>query len=249
MNILKIADGVTGLFPRKIMVTVVDEVSGLIVGSYKADKESLPEVFDRPMTIELNGVVWRVVKAEYSSGKKLGLWVQEEAYFRSHNKRWMVPTLAPKPKLGGVSMAGDFVMEIGWEEWRQVEFLPAGMQEVVEEEMRVIEKAAGNGGLLGYEIVHVRDNIGNPLLEIPFHEFYQLVEGREKGSIELEKMDEILLDGFFIRSNEYLYYGIVENKQIRQLCLEKFDSMDDEATNVITMYNLIMVGWCSRKII
>jgi hypothetical protein len=249
MNILKIADGVTGLFPRKIMVTVVDEVSGVVIGSYKAGKESLPEVFDKPMAIELNGVLWRVVKAEYASGRRLGLWVQEEGYFRSHNKKWMVPTVSQKPALGGMRMANDFLIEIGLEEWRQIEFLPAAMQGVVEEEMRLIEKAAGNGGLLGYEIVHVRDNIENPLLEIPFHEFYQFVEGREKGSIELEKMDGILLDGFFIRSNEYLYYGIVENKQIRQLCLEKFDSMDDEATNVITMYNLMMVDWCRGRII
>lgn len=247
MNILKIADGVTGLFPKKIMVTVVDEVSGVVIGSYKAGKESLPEVFDRPMVIELNGVVWRVVKAEWLSGKRLDLQVQEEGYFRSHNKRWMVPTVAPKPQLGGVRVANDFVMEIGWEEWRQVEFLPAAMQEAVEEEMRVIEEVAGKGGLLGYEMAHMRESMKEYSFNVPFYEFYELVQGKEKGSLRL-KGEGTMESGFFVRTDEYVYYGKAENGTIKQLGLMWFEAIDDEVTRVIEEWDLMLVDWWNSKI-
>lgn len=247
MNILKIADGVTGLFPKKILVTVVDEVSGLVVGSYKADKEGLPEVFDRPMTIELNGVVWRVVKAEWLGGKRLNLTVQEEGYFRSHNKRWMVPTVAPKPKLGGVRMANDLVLEIGWEEWRQVEFLPAGMEEIVGEEIRFIEGVARYGNLLGYETVHMRPDMLKPTLAIPFGNFYELVNGKETESISL-KGSETVHGGFLIRSESYVYYGMTENSLIQRLGIQSFEAIDDEITRVLEEWNLMMVDWCSFNI-
>jgi len=248
MDILKIADGVTGLFPRKIMVTIVDEVNGVVIGSYKAGKENLPEVFDKPMVIELNGVVWRVVKAEYSNRRNLSLWVQEEGHFRSHNKRWMVPTVAPRPASGGMRIANDFVMEIGLEEWRQVEFLPAEMQEVVEEEMKVIEDTATKGGLLGYETVLMRKNTTLHSVNISFYELFQLLEGKEKGSINLEGVG-IVENGFFIRSDEHNFYGIQDGKYIKHLCLQKFDSADDEITKVITHLDLLLADWCSNVII
>lgn len=231
------------------MVTLIDELSGKIVGAYKAEKGSLPEVFNRPMVMEVEGVRWRVVKAERVKGKQLSLHVQEEGYFRARNKRSMVPTMAvPRPTITGQCLVHDSMLEVGLEEWRQIEFLPAAMQEVVEEEVRLIDAMVANGDLLGYETVHVREDIPALSLSIPFNDFYQLVEGKKKGIIQL-KGEGIVEDGFFIRSEGYVYYGVLEDKCIKQLCLQNFDCADEELTNVITEHNLMLVDWCKGSII
>lgn len=248
MNILKIADGVTGLFPRKIMVTLIDELSGRIIGEYKASKESFPQAFDKPLMITVNGQQWQITKAEQVNGKRLRLYMQEEGYFLRHNKRSMVPTLAPRPEVTTQGLSHDFTFEIRMEEWRQIEFLPVVIQEAVEEEIKLITDVAGEGYLLGYDNIHVRENIKEPSLRIPFYEFYQLVNGTEKGSIQLAG-GGIIENGFFIRSEEYVYYGMKKDQLITLLCLQDFDCADDEFTRVIDEYDLILVNWPHRSIL
>lgn len=231
------------------MVTLIDELSGKIVGAYKADKESLPEVFNRPMVMEVEGVCWRVVKAEPIRSKKLNLYVQEEGYFAKHNKRSMVPTMAvPRPKAAELRTADDFTLEIGLEEWRQIEFLPVAMQEMVQEEVKLIEVNMSDENLLGYDSVHMRENIQERALGIPLHEFYHLVRGREQGYIQLER-EGVIEDGFFVRSKGHVYYGIEQGKYIRQLCLWRFDATDDELTELILIFDLMLIDWCGRQII
>ena len=166
-----------------------------------------------------------------------------------HNKRSMVPTMAaPKPKMITKSLPHDFTLDTRLEEWRQIEFLPTVMQEVVDEELRLIEAAAGEGGLLGYDRVHIREQIREPSLNIPFYEFYQLVGGKEKGSVQLEG-EGIIENGFFIRSEGYVYYGSEKGQLIKLLCLREFDCEDDEFTKVIDEYDLMLANWCNRSII
>jgi hypothetical protein len=245
MNILKIADGITGLFPKKILVTLRDELSGNIVSVFKADRESIPSRFDRPMVMEMDGKKWRVTRVVGAGRKQVELLVQEEPLFVP--KRSMVPSVAyPAPPVSTLSVAHIFTLSMRLEEWRQVEFLPAGMMEIVEEEMKDMQ--AVEGGLLGYERSHVRERVGDVDLGIPFYEFYQLVEGVEKGSVYLEG-EGLVEDGFFVRSVEHVYYGVVRDGGIRQLAMREFDSADEEVTRVIEEWDLVVVDWCGEKVV
>jgi hypothetical protein len=248
MNILKIADGVTGLFPRKIMVTLIDELSGKVIGEYKASKDSLPQEFDRPMVVAASGKQWQITKAESIGGKRLHIYIQEEKYFLQQNKRSMVPTLAARPSITTQGLSHDFKLEFEIEEWRQIEFLPTVLQESVEKEIKLIVDVAGKGGLLGYDRIHVREHTKEPSLRIPFYEFYQLVNGKEKGSIQLKEVG-IIENGFFIQSEEYVYYGMQQEQVITLLCLQDFGYADDEFTKVIDEYNMILVNWPHRCIL
>lgn len=241
-------EGAAGLFPKKIAVTLIDEISGKLIGEYKEGKDSLPQVYDRPMVIAANGQLWRVTKADPVSGKRLRLHVQENGYFLKHNKRSLVPTLAPAPETTTQRLAHNTTFEIKAEEWRQLEFLPAVMQEEVEEEIKLVAAVAGEGGLLGYDRIHVRENLRQPRLRIPFHEFYRLVNGQEKGCVQMPGAG-VIENGFLIRSGGYVYYGQEKEQLITMLCLQDFDCADDEITKVIDEYDLMLVNWSKGTII
>ncbi|WP_145717940.1 hypothetical protein [Chitinophaga japonensis] len=257
MNILKVADGITGLFPRKIAVNIVHAVSGETVATYKADLESLPESFNRPTVMEINGQAWRVTKADpvhmdhVRRRKGLMLHVQKAAQFQTFKS--LVPTRAALLPVAVVpSIAHDSTLTITPDEWRQLEFLPADLQPVVEEEILLIEavmqRVPDDNALLGYDTVHIRERIGTTPLRIPFDNFYQSVKGKEKGVVRLDD-HAVIEHGFFIRSEHYVYYGVMEGEDIVQLCLRTFDSADDEFSSVVEGWDLVLVDWCGGRVV
>ena len=259
MNILRITDSFAGLFPKKISVTLIHTTEGNIVGEYKINSENLPEVFNKPTVLEIDGQSWRVTRAEpfnsddYIKRKKLVLHVQEEERFLLHHTRSLVPTRPhPYPLTSNGHAAHDFVLSIAADDWQQIALLSVSSLPLIEAEMNQIENlisaTVDDSALLGYETVHNRENIGQIALDIPFYDFYQLVNGQEKGYIQLDQHGTVT-NGFFIRSLNYTYYGIVQQQRITTLCLHVFDYIDDELTNVIAAYDLVLVDWCNIRYI
>lgn len=256
MNILKVADGITGLFPRKIAVAFVHAVTGEMVAARKVSPESLPEAFNRPTVMEIEGQLWRVVKADpvhisnLRRHRELVLHVQEASHFRA--SRSLVPTRAALlPAVVALPAAHDSTLSITPDEWRQLEFLPTHLQPVVEEEMRLIEavilSTPDEDALLGYDAVHIREKTGTTPLRIPFDDLYLLVNGKEKGAVRLDD-NAVIADSFFIRSENYMYYGVCEGEDIVQLCLQEFDSADDEFSRVVMEWDLLLADWCGGRV-
>src|SRR5688572_4814614 len=81
MNYAKVLDAALTMFPRKVKVTCIDGVTGEPIGMYKVLLHQLPTVFDKPVTLTIDGNEWRVIKAnplhsdEFSIFKKLALHV------------------------------------------------------------------------------------------------------------------------------------------------------------------------------
>lgn len=244
MKILAMYEGMAGLFPKKVLVTLVHASSGNTVGNYKVGREQLPEVFNRPTTLDMGDRSWRIVKADpflLEGVKKITLHVVEPTV--SFDK-FMVPTMSvPLPVLTENSSG----IPVSPEDWRQLELLPVSQLELIQEEMTIIEEKLNaleeDAGLLGYDTVYERSRIEDTYLSIPFDEFFQFVNGIERGYVYG------VADSFMIRSENYHYYGIVKDGVILSLCLSAFDSVEDEFAGVVEKYELLLADWCGGKII
>lgn len=244
MKILAMYEGMAGLFPKKVLVTLVHAENNQVLGDYKMAREQLPEIFNKPTTLDMGDRSWRIVKARpflLEGVKKLTLHVVEPT--ASFNK-FMVPTMSvPLPVLTG----GSSGLSVPPEDWRQLELLPVSQLELIQEEMTVIEEKLNaleeDAGLLGYDAVYERSRIEEAYLRIPFDEFFQFVNGIERGDVHG------IADSFTIRSENYHYYGIVKDGIILSLCLSAFDSVEDEFASVVEKYELLLADWCGGKII
>ncbi|KAA2239728.1 hypothetical protein F0L74_26410 [Chitinophaga agrisoli] len=258
MNILTIADGFVGLFPKKISVTLIHETEGRLVGTYKMSRESLPEAFNRPTVVTIDGQYWRVTRAEpfhsnvYAKKKKLVLHVEDVAKFKAVNNKLMVPTIANPPAVVPVfPLPHDLTLTITAEAWRQIEFLPLVLVDDVEKERDIVEElkvaVPGDNGLRGYDAVHVRREFD--VLDISFEAFYELVQGMEKGNLQWEDKG-MVVDGFYVRSARgWVYYGVVVEERIQRLGMLEFDSLEEEVKEVLDGFELVLVDWCGGRVV
>ena len=261
MNYAKIIDGALKLFPKKIKVTFINAVTGDLVGKFKLPPELLPAKFNKPTTIEVNGQLWRVLQAnpvdadDFLFTKKLTLHVQENEQVEATSVGSPVATSAwPLPERSTENLFDEFVLDLSPDQWRQIEFLPVSMQEVVQQEMKEIEPilhpGKGENPLLGFHNTYIRNVIGNQNNVIPFNEFYSLVNGREKGALRFcVSENQYMQHGFALHSDNYLYYGTVQNGQIRDLCISQFDAFDEELFVVLNHFRLLMADWCEGRIV
>jgi len=249
MKILAVYEGIVGLFPKKVLVTLVHAANGNKVGDYKIGREQLPEVFNRPTTLDMGDRSWRIVKANpfvLEGVKKIILHVTEADVFVQ--EKFVVPTKSLSPPFVLMeNPVSDFVVNIPPEDWRQLEFLPVAQLELIQEKVAIIEgmleAMQEDDGLLGYDTIYEREDIEGAGLNIAFDEFFQFVNGVERGMVEG------VADSFVIRSENYQYYGIVKDSVIVNLCLLAFDSAEDEFASVVEKYELLLTDWCSGKII
>lgn len=247
MKILAMYEGMAGLFPKKVLVTLVHAENNQVLGDYKMAREQLPEIFNKPTTLDMGDRSWRIVKARpflLEGVKKLTLHVVEPT--ASLNK-FMVPTRSYPPSVLIEDPKSVLIINISLEDWRQLELLPVSRLELIQEKITIIEgmleAMQEDAGLLGYDTIYEREEIEGAVLNIPFDEFFQFVNGVEKGEVEG------VADSFVIRSENYQYYGIVKENVILNLCLREFDSAEDEFAGVVEKYELLLADWCSGKII
>ncbi|MRG47679.1 hypothetical protein GFS24_21325 [Chitinophaga sp. SYP-B3965] len=247
MKILAMYEGMASLFPKKVLVTLIHAESGAAIGEYKIGREQLPEVFNRPTTLDMGDRSWRIVKARpflLEGVKKITLHVVEPT---APFDKFIVPTKSYPPSVLMETPSSDLIINISLEDWRQLELLPVAQLELIQEQITIIEGMLEtineDDGLLGYDTIHERIDIEGAVLNIPFDEFFQFVNGVERGYVQG------VADSFVIRSENYQYYGIMREGVIVNLCLLEFDSAEDEFAGVVEKYELLLADWCNGKII
>lgn len=255
MKYLKMFEAVAALFPRNINVTLVDATTGNGLGKHKIPAELLPAVFNRPTTLEIQGINWRILKADPVSAddflvtKKLTLHVQNSASIDIEQLRFSLPTICNElPLSGATSLYHDFTLELAGSSWRQIEFLSLSRLQIVEEAIKTIETILTSqpNPLLGYERQYIRDNTIQPRLAIPWEAFCALLTNPVRGNVFFNSKG-FVQNGFAVRSDSYIYYGILENEYIHTLCLNHFDWADDELMRVLSIYELSLVDWCNSS--
>ena len=258
MNVLKMADGLSGLFPQKTILHLLRFQTGELIGKFKVNSELIPESFQRPTQIDVNGAIWRVMKAaivrdgSYFWKRLVHLYVQEPGNSQSiatHN----VPTYAfPSPLPADTALFNEFSVNILPEEWRQLEFVSVKDKLKIKETLKGIENvidAEDKGTYLrGYDNIFVRESLGQLNLKIPFEDFCTVIKDiQEKGNVIMG--GELVQDAFALRTNDHTYYGIIRNGIIMELALEQFDYMDWEINEVLERFGLIFAIWCDPRIL
>ena len=82
---------------------------------------------------------------------------------------------------------------------------------------------------------------------IPLKEFALSVDIIEKGGLKADN-GQFIENGFAIRTENYTYYGILKNNQICELCLERFESVDEEFCTISSAFGLALTNWCNGSI-
>ena len=258
MNYAKVLDAALTLFPKKIKVTCIDGITGQAIGKYKIPLNQVPLVFNKPVTTVIDGHEWRIIKADPVNAddiaifKKLTLHVLDKEQLQQALLGQNVPTRhASNPQTSPVPFYQQFTIDITAGDWLQMEFLPAQSLPLIQEELAFIDSILlaenGSNPLLGYKSMHVRDLTAQLSLDIPFDAFCAEIQVNQKGNIRLEGGD-FIENGFALRTDNYEYYGTIENNQITHLCLTGFDCIDDEFAQVTTNWDLALVNWCEGSI-
>ena len=94
----------------------------------------------------------------------------------------------------------------------------------------------------------MRNKIGAQHLTIPLAEFCELLDIREKGSLEVSGHSGFIKNGFVARSEKKIYYGTLESDIIKELCFQRFDGADEEVSTLVTRFELLFVCWCQGDI-
>ena len=253
MNYAKVVGAALQLFPKKINVTVIDEITGASLGKYKIPLSQLPDAFDKPTILEIEGHAWRVVKADpvkaddFSIYKKLTVHVLQKEHWQDERLLFNVPTRhAYHPLMTHLPLFAEFTLDIDEDNWRQLEFLPVSALASIQEEMGRIEQGSDN--LWGYKNMYVREQTADCPLNIPVAEFCDTVQAQKMGAVQLYS-DAFVENGIAIESGNYTYYGTVAEDRIVSLCLPAFDCIDDEFMQVVTAYNLVLVDWCGGRVV
>jgi hypothetical protein len=258
MNYAKVLDAALTLFPKRIKVTCIDGVTNQLIGTYKLPLSQVPLAFNKPVTTTIDGQEWRVIKADpvnpddISIFKKLTLHVLNKDQLQQAPLGHYVPTRhASSPLTTPAPFYQQFSLDITLDDWLQIEFLPVQSLPVIQEELAQIDPIllADNGfnPLLGYKNIHIRNVTAQLVVDIPFDAFCAAIQVNQKGNIRLAG-DDFIENGFALRTDNYEYYGTVENNRITHLCLTAFDCIDDEFMQVATTWDLALVNWCLGSI-
>ncbi|AEV99031.1 hypothetical protein A4D02_10760 [Niastella koreensis] len=258
MNYAKVLDAAMTLFPKKITVTYINAVTKQPIGKYKIPLSQVPLVFNKPVTTTIDGQEWRIVKADpvnaddISIFKKLTLHVLDKDQLQHTPLGHNVPTRhANSPLTTPTPFYQQFTLNMTTDDWLQLEFMPVRSLPLIQEELALIDTilADENGfnPLLGFKNMHTRSLTGQIGSNIPFDAFCAHIPVNQKGNIRLAHGD-FIENGFVLRTENYEYYGTVENNRITYLGLTAFECIDDEFVHVATTWNLALVNWCQGSI-
>lgn len=247
------------MFTGKTKVTFIHAITGKILGTQKVKPEHLPASFNKPTNIEFEGAEWRVLQAkpihakEFKVTNKLTLHIQEPASIYPEAIGSDYPTICNNwPELVTEPLFSDSSLDISKDMWRQIEFFPSVTLPFIQEEMIKVETILfpkeNVNTLRGYQDMYIRKEIHSESLNISFDEFCKLVYTTIKGSIKVEETN-FVKNSFVVHSDNYTYYGTIEEDKIKQLCITQYESMDEELCQVCATYDLALVDWCNGKII
>jgi hypothetical protein len=247
MKYLAMFTNMRTLFPRKVIVTLIDATSNQMISQRKVLINELPELFDRPTVLTFDGVAWQVLAAKPVSAedfhftKKLTLHVQRQAEFAVSNTRSLIPTVAGEVPAAGEA-SSPILLSVSPAQWAQLQFLPVAESPLVEEQLAVVNTLMKSGNpLIGYEEVFTRPPM--PALQIPFSAFCDSISVVVSGSVDG------ITHSIALRSESHTYYGVVSGEMITSLCLQEFEFVDDELSNVLEQFGLMLVDWCDGQAI
>ena len=252
------------LFKRNtIRVQMIEANSNESFGIVRLKPDQLPASFDKPTTMHIENEEWQVEKAEPMHSREfivsgeLILWLRKIISIDPQNLRYSIPTISDElPGLSANALFNDFTHTINEDDWRQIEFLPVSELSTVQEEMKMIEEVLFpendrdfDSTVSGYDKIHVRNKIKRHLISIPLDDFEENFPILKKGKLAIYGQAGFVENGFVFNTSNYTYYGTIENGTIKELCIDFFESIDEEINSILLKYQLVFVSWRRGEIV
>lgn len=245
-------------FPGKVRVTFIHADSLDIIGIDKIKAEKLPHSFNKPTHIEWKGVEWRVLKAEPADAKqfkinnRLTLHVQDTKLIDPKTFGFDIPSICiDLPDFTNGLHTEEPFIHLSKDNWRQLEFFPLSLLDRIQKHMVDInEKLYPGGGtntLLGYKNIHSRTKV-QERLGIPLSDFSVQASIHKIGAVIFSE-NKIVKNCISLYSENYIYYSIIEDNIMIDLCISSFECVDEEFYKIVSTYNLGLADWCNGKII
>lgn len=235
-----------------IHVTFIDASSNRVIAETNMPPEQLPESFALPTTLHLGSDDWDVEEADpseragYVSSGRLRLVVRKIETMDPSQILFSLPTLedALPPLREG---DGTGALALHEDDWRQHEFVSGRLRPEIEAELEQIRTIHSQQVGIGYERVHVRSRIPQPLagIELPVS-----VVGTALGQSKWSGVTvggALVVDGIAFATHGGAVYGRTE--QGRAVVLALAGDPDPAPLRALAMeYDLVLVDWLRAEI-
>lgn len=237
---------------KPIRVLFVDAADGAEFGRAEVAADELPDSFEAGTTLTLAGTEWSVERAEppvaadFRATGTLTLTLRRIDQLDPADLLFSLPTICDSVP------SGEQLGELHEDDWRQIEFVAAGLTDVVEAQFRAIraiyEQQAEFGDddtLLGFRRLHVREHPAAPL----------------PGLVSKRRLLELLPAGpdtddagSFARTiGPVIVYGLSDGDAVTVLGVQFEDAPDPALAgplrDVMDTFHLALVDWCRCTLI
>ncbi|PTY01200.1 hypothetical protein DB346_13790 [Verrucomicrobia bacterium LW23] len=244
-----------------VRVEFMNVSTGSLFGICDLPTENLPEAFDAPTTLSIQGEEWKVVEAEpqaKDSFKKTGrlrLHLTRVPSADPSEVLYSLPTVTRQlPLVDQNAASNPRDLEIHEDDWRQMEFVSLVHAEAMERCLNEIRRVhMENWKRVGWTKMHIREEIQYPLKGAGL--FLDEVKGmcpinKRFNGLRFESSPGRVTDSFaFTTGGGMTFYGRTDDGILRELCLmaKRFETPAAEVTAVqklLQRHNLVLVNWC-----
>jgi hypothetical protein len=231
-----------------VHVQLVDAASNLPLGEADLSVEQLPESFAAPTTLHLGGGEWHVehaepvTRAEFAASGQLRLRLRKIDYVDPTKILFSLPTLeSVLPPMAAAEATNALVLHE--DDWRQHELVTAQLEPEIAAELAEIRKVHAERKGPGFERLHVRERIPEPLrgASIPIAEVEQVLAGATRQPVTFNRHAGSVRGGFAFVRGDSAIYGREDGGVVRVLAIA-----GGEATPLVALakrHGLVIVDW------
>jgi len=255
-----------GLFDKifgtsdKIKVHFIDNSDGQTIGASEMNADQLPETFSVPTTMHIQDSDWDVEEAipvnsiDFVKAKSLVLKMRKIEKMNIDDIWYSLSTISNEfPQTAAMTQPTEFDIHIHEDDYRQKEFLNSNARALIKEEFIGIKNIRENhskksGEYTLFKKCHVRTIIGTPNLIINFNELKGLLKSDFVGQVIIS--DEILKNGFALKTNNATYFGTLDNDTVTELCIAQWnENTISDIIRICKAFNLVFVNWNNCEIV
>jgi len=253
-----------------IRVVFVDAGSGDFLGESSSAPEQIPESFEAYTQVRLSGADWEVVRAEpmtRAAAVEMGqiklvlrrLKIEHVAPERIH---YSLPSIneAIPPIAAGTSKLDKNVLELGEDDFRQVELVSRAHETAVRTGLAAIERIVKEARTAAgaFERMHVRTEVPQPLADrrIGLSELRSRLQATDYDGLTYRGVAGLVEGGFGLQTRGGLrLYGLEQGGVVAAAGLlpgHLEGPTDQDATALAAFmgeHNLVLVDWCRTELV
>lgn len=252
--------------PKTIEVTLIELDKDEAFGVSQVPVDQLPDTFEINTTLHLGDVDWQVVearpatKAEFREIGKVTVVLAKQEIFNIDpaNILFSLPTISNDMAIVEAASSLENVLVLHEDDWRQFEFLSAGLNELVQQEIQdILAIYHTQREESGFKQLHVRRRIAEPLpsVALPLESLAQAfqIEKRFNG-VAFKNAAATIVNGFAWQTGSgWNLWGQTDTQgNLVVLCLlppQDADAaiMANKIDDFVLANNLLLIDWVSVR--